>query len=168
MKTQDQKQAFTTLIDQNKGIIYKVVNAYCKHKEDRQDLIQEILIQIWRSFEKYDATFKLSTWMYRISLNVAISFYRKESRRKDTVQMDNTDILSISDDIEENEDENIKRLYAFIGDLNKVNKAIMILYLEDESYQSIADTLGISETNVATKISRIKKILQSKFSLEEN
>lgn len=167
MKAQDQKQAFTDLIDQNKGIIYKVVNAYCKHKEDRQDLIQEILIQIWRSFEKYNAAFKLSTWMYRISLNVAISFYRKESRRKDTVQMDNADILSISDDTEENEDENVKRLYAFIGELNKVNKAIMILYLEDESYQSIADTLGISETNVATKISRIKKTLQSKFSLEE-
>lgn len=167
MKTQDQKQAFTALINQNKGIIYKVVNAYCKHKEDRQDLIQEILIQIWRSFEKYDATFKVSTWMYRISLNVAISFYRKESRRQDTVQVDDLDILSISDDIEENEDENIKRLYAFIGDLNKVNKAIMILYLEDESYQNIADTLGISETNVATKISRIKKTLQSKFSHEE-
>lgn len=165
------KQMFTSVIDENKGIIYKVANSYCRDKEDRNDLIQEILAQLWRAFEKYDKQYKLSTWMYRISLNVAISFYRKERKHKNIVELKQEELLNIADEAESDKsepEENVRLLYQFIGGLNKLNKAVMLLYLENESYQTIAETLGITETNVATKISRIKKKLKLQFSEQES
>jgi len=167
MKIIAQHDIFTSLIDKNKGIIYKVTNSYCQNNQDRKDLIQEIILQLWRAFEKYDEKFKSSTWMYRISLNVAISFYRKDNRRKDVIPLVNNDILSIADEPElDEQDENIRLLYKFIGGLNKLNRAVMLLYLENENYQSIADTLGITETNVATKINRIKNRLRHQYSMK--
>ena len=83
MNPRQNTSLFLSVIENNKGIIYKVANSYCKDDEDRKDLVQEIIFQLWQSFGKYDDQYKLSTWMYRIALNVAISFYRKGSRRKD-------------------------------------------------------------------------------------
>ncbi len=156
---------FVKLIESNKGIIYKVANSYCQNVDDRKDLIQEIMIQLWRSFERYDDKFKISTWMYRIALNVAISFYRKQSSRNKIIQLGIDEILQIPEVVETKlYDKKINQLYKFISGLNKLNKAIMLLYLEDESYKTIAESLGITETNVATKVSRIKKILKQQFS----
>ncbi len=167
MKTTAQHDIFTSLIDKNKRIIYKVANSYCQNNEDRKDLIQEILMQLWRALEKYDEKFKPSTWMYRISLNVAISFYRKGKRRRDVIPLANNDILAIANEPELDElDENIRLLYEFIAGLDKLNKAVMLLYLENENYQTIADTLGITETNVSTKINRIKNKLRHHFSMK--
>ena len=80
MDKADKTEQFISLIESNKGIIYKVANSYCSDTENRKDLIQEIIIQLWLSLEKYDSRFRISTWMYRIALNVSISFYRKENR----------------------------------------------------------------------------------------
>jgi RNA polymerase sigma-70 factor (ECF subfamily) len=156
---ENKKDKFITTIDTHKKIIYKIVNSYCQNKEDRKDLEQEIIIQLWNSFDKYNAEYKYSTWMYRIALNVAISFYRKEKKWsiKNDFYNENS-IYSIADEDENKTDldYHIKLLQEFINNLNELNKALMLLYLEEKPYEEIAEILGISKTNVATKISRIK------------
>ncbi|MFT5298566.1 MAG: RNA polymerase sigma factor (sigma-70 family) [Colwellia sp.] len=155
---------FSQLMEQHKGIIYKVVNSYCQHQDDRQDLAQEILTAMWLTIDKYNNEFKFSTWMYRIALNVAISYFRKDSKRQDKPGVDDETLINIIDiTSEEDKSQEIKKLYRFIGQLDKLNKAIIILYLESESYESIAHSLGLSKTNVATRISRIKAILADQF-----
>lgn len=165
----DRQQQYLQLVEQNKGIVYKVVYAYCQNPEDRNDLVQEIQAQLWRCLDKYDPQYKVSTWIYRIALNVAISFHRRGEKHQHTeslpyedkfLSIDNTGFELVMDD-------NVRLLYQFIGELAKLDKAIMLLYLEEESYQSIAENLGISQSNVATKISRIKVKLQKRFNTQE-
>ncbi len=134
--------------------------------EDRKDLEQEIIIQLWNAFDKYNPEYKYSTWMYRIALNVAISFYRKE--KKWLTNNDFSSVESIYSIVDEKDDEteldnNIKLLQQFINNLDELNKALMLLYLEEKSYEEIAEILGISKTNVATKISRLKLKLKKEF-----
>jgi RNA polymerase sigma factor (sigma-70 family) len=163
-ESNDTPEKFLTVIQANKGIIYKVANAYCRDEENRKDLIQEIILQLWLSFEKYDPQYKLSTWIYRIALNVSISFYRKENRRKDIHQPLPDSIIYLSDDPFPSEmDNNIALLQAFIKELKDIERAIILLYLEGNSQQEIAEILGISVTNTATRISRIKQQLKLKF-----
>ena len=154
---------FQDLIEQNKGIIYKVANAYCKSEENRKDLIQEILIQIWLSIDKYDDQYKISTWMYRIALNVSISFYRKERRRDEINNPIPDNIYYLSDENLETESTELTLLKMFIRELKELDRAVIILYLEKNSYKEIADILGLSVTNVATKVGRIKQQLKKKF-----
>jgi RNA polymerase sigma factor (sigma-70 family) len=164
MLQQAQKDQFLYLIQQNKKLIFKVCNAYCHNEEDRKDLVQEVIIQLWRSFEKYDGRCKLSTWMYRIALNTAISHYRaSRNRTKNTVSIHES-LIDFADENDHHElDANVKLLYSFISQFNELNKALMILYLDNNSYKDIAEVLGISETNVATKINRLKKQLKQQF-----
>lgn len=163
----NKKDTFITTIDTHKKIIYKIVNSYCQNKEDRKDLEQEIIIQLWNSFDKYNAEYKYSTWMYRIALNVAISFYRKE--KKWSVKNDFFDedsIFSIEEDVEEEKtdlDYHMKLLQEFINNLGELDKALMLLYLEEKSHEEITEILGITKTNVATKINRIKLKLRKEF-----
>jgi RNA polymerase sigma factor (sigma-70 family) len=161
MQTPAEKEAFLQLIENNKAIIYKVCHSYCPNKADRDDLAQEIIYQLLRSAHRYDQAQRFSTWMYRVALNVAISFYRKNARG-------NTFSLSGEEeniaDRPGEDDENLKRLQTFIYELKELEKALMILYLESHSYKVIAEVLGITETNVATSISRIKEKLKQKFS----
>lgn len=159
----EDRDDFLRVIEANKGIIYKISRAYCKHDEDRKDLIQEIIIQIWNSFQKYNDQYQHSTWIYRIALNVAISLYRKNSVRQNrTVPF--TDTVNFIDDSQTNEMEgDIVLLYQFIHELKNLDKALILLYLEQKSYKEIADILDISVTNVATKIGRVKKIIKQKF-----
>lgn len=162
----NKKDTFITTIDTHKKIIYKIVNSYCQNTEDRKDLEQEIIIQLWNSFNKYNAEYKYSTWMYRIALNVAISFYRKEKKWSVKNDFYNEDsIYSIADENEYDTelDHNIKLLQEFINKLNELNKALVLLYLEEKSHEEIAEILGITKTNVATKISRLKLKLKKEF-----
>ena len=164
MTTQAHKEQFVNIISQNKKLIYKVCNSYCRDAEDRRDLVQEVIIRLWQSFGKYDERYKLSTWMYRIALNTAISHYRSGKRRLENTLPLTEDLLEIAGDNPEMEtDERVKQLYIFINALDELNRALMILYLDDNSYREIAGILGISETNVATKISRIKQQLKQQF-----
>lgn len=165
MNSAGRTEEFLAVIQGHKGIIYKVANSYCKNAEDRKDLIQEIIVQLWRSFDNYIDRYKYSTWMYRIALNVAISFYHKENHRRQIANPLSADILNLVDikapfEIESN----IRFLQQFIAELKELDKALMLLYLEEKSQKEIAEIMGISETNVATKIGRIKKILKEKFS----
>lgn len=163
------KKLFAQSMDQHKGIVYKIVNSYCLNQDDRQDLAQEILTTIWLAYDNYDKAFKFSTWMYRIALNVAISYYRKDSKREDRANANEESIVHIADLSQEGErSEEVMQLYGFIGKLDKLNKAIMLLYLESESYDSIANSLGISKTNVATRIGRIKETLKNQFEAQES
>jgi len=158
-------QTFLSLIESNKGIIYKVANAYCKDEENKKDLIQEIIIQLWLSFEKFDPSYKLSTWMYRIALNVSISFYRKENRRNEINNPLSDHILYLH---EENSpsvfNTEVDQLHRFIKALREMDRAVIILYLEGNSQREIAEILGLTTSNISTKILRIKQRLKQNFS----
>ncbi|MBS1608911.1 MAG: sigma-70 family RNA polymerase sigma factor [Bacteroidetes bacterium] len=164
MTSAAEQEEFLKLVEDNKAIIYKICNSYCPNRNDRQDLAQEIVYQLWKSGKAFSGQHKFSTWMYRVALNVAISFYRK---RKSTVQE-----ISLGEHLPEPEDkddgtgtmeENINRLQQFISELKELDRALMILYLEEKTYKEISEVLGITETNVATKIGRIKEKLKQKF-----
>lgn len=161
----NRQEEFIQLLESNKGILYKVANAYCKDTEDRKDLVQEMAYQLWKSFDKYNAQYKLSTWIYRIALNVAISSYRKGMVRKGHDLSLSGSILDFPDteSLEESE-QHLLQLQRFIAELKEMDKAVMLLYLEEKSHKEIADIIGISESNVGTKISRIKAVLTQKFS----
>lgn len=160
-----EKEKFISVIRDNQNLIFKICYSYCNNSENRKDLEQEILLQLWKSFKKFDGRVKISTWIYRIALNTAISFYRTDCKvNAKTVPID-ASIISLSC-LEENPElnENISILYQLIEKLDEFDKALMLLYLDNNKYLDIADILGISETNVATKISRIKKILKKQIS----
>ncbi len=161
----DKSEIFLSVIEAHKGIIYKVANSYCKNTDDRKDLVQEIVLQLWKSFDSYNEQFKLSTWIYRIALNVAISFYRKEKRRKEISNPYSEGLFNLTDFQENTEMEgHTMFLQQFISELKDLDKALMLLYLEEKSHKEISEIIGITETNVATKVGRIKTILKQKFS----
>ena len=168
MKPPD-KERFVQLIAENKGIIYKVCNSYCTNKNERDDLAQEIIYHLWKSFFQFDPAFKFSTWMYRIALNVAISFYRKESRSVSRVPF--SEGITLFEQNSENDTEtekNLALLLKFIDELKEIDRSIMLLYLDDKSYKEIAEITGISLSNVATRINRIKEKLRSNFLTTQN
>ncbi|PSK88140.1 RNA polymerase sigma factor [Taibaiella chishuiensis] len=165
----DQSGIFLSVIQANKGILYKIANAYCKSVEDRKDLVQEIIVQLWKSFDDYDDNFKHSTWMYRISLNVAISFYRKEHSRKKIANPLTDGIINFTDhDGFDDQETDLGILQQMIAQLKDLDKALMLLYLEEKSHKQISQIIGISETNVATKINRIKNSFKQKFTQIRN
>ena len=164
---QQAKEDFLSIIEVNKRIIFKICNSYCKNADDREDLAQEIIFQLWKSWSSFNANYKLSTWMYRIALNVAISFYRKERKTTDTVLMGDHVIEIADEQIEESLETNLNTLQQFINELKPLDKALMILYLEEKPQKEIAEIMGITSTNVATKIGRIKEQLKQKFNNQE-
>ena len=164
MDKQEQKQLFEGIIEQHKGILFKVARAYCPDQEDRQDLIQEMMIQIWQSIHKYNDQYEISTWLYRISLNVAISFYRKSSSRAMKYTGLTEQMIEITADEKSENVQQLNLLEQFISELKEIDKALMILYLEDKSHNEIAEILGMSVSNVGTKIGRIKDKLKAQFS----
>lgn len=160
---EEREKIFLSILNSHKGIIYKVANTYCYDKSDRDDLIQEITIQIWKSIENFNEQYKWSTWIYRIALNTSISFYRKNRTHKGkTVDLD--PLIEIPNSIDESsEDEKFMLLRKFIRELKEIDKALILLHLEGLSSQEIADIITTTQTNVTTKISRIKKKLKIKF-----
>lgn len=161
------KRNFEALLHQHRGVVFKVAGLYSRSVPDRDDLVQEINAQLWRSFGRYDeARAKVSTWMYRIALNVAISQARREhwseADRFEPLQLHHLETVGGGEEIAE-PDERLTALYAFIAQLDSLNRALILLYLEDRSYGEMAEILGISETNVATKISRIKQKLRDQM-----
>lgn len=157
---------FLFVMEAHKGIIYKVAGAWCRQDEDRKDLVQEIIIQLWKAFGHYDSgQGRYSTWVYRIALNVAISFYRRETRRKVATDRLAATVLEMVDSGAAKEmDERLQWLQRFIHDLRELDRALILLYLEEKTHQEMAEILGISMSNVATKIGRIKDLLRQQFS----
>jgi RNA polymerase sigma-70 factor (ECF subfamily) len=156
------EERFQARMEEHKKILYKVCNSYCRNRDDREDLAQEITIQLWRSFASFDERCRFSTWMYRIALNVAISFYRRENTRTRYRLSDQEHLLNAIGPAADPTEE-MQILYQFIAGLDPLNKALVLLYLDGNSYLEIADALGISQTNVATKISRLKHTMRQEF-----
>jgi RNA polymerase sigma factor (sigma-70 family) len=153
-------------MEEHKKILYKVCHSYCRNPGDRDDLAQEIIVQLWRSFRSFDQRVRFSTWMYRIALNVAISFYRRESVRTRHVVPGSEHLLEAVDQTA-NRSEEVQVLYQWIEGLDPLHKALVILYLDGNNYQEIADVLGISQTNVATKINRLKETLRQEAGVKQ-
>jgi len=161
--TPDARATFGELLERHRKIVFKVANTYARQPDDRADLAQEIAAQLWRAFPGYDAQRTFSTWMYRIALNVAISFVRSDSQRqRHAVPLDDA-FHDVADGnaADPEADEQVRALHRFIAQLDPLNRALLLLYLEDRSQREIADILGITETNVSTKISRLKQRIRS-------
>ncbi len=167
MNSRERQQQFAALLHEHRGIVFKIAGLYSRTAADRDDLVQEISTQLWRSFSSYaQARAKFSTWMYRVALNVAISQARRErwseADRFEPLESHHLETVGGGEPIAE-QDERLQALYAFIGQLDPLNRALILLYLEDRNYIEMAEILGISETNVATKISRIKQKLRGQM-----
>ena len=156
------QERFLSLLDEHRKILYKVANSYCRNPADRPDLVQEIAIQLWRSFDRYDDRLRFSTWMYRVALNVAISFYRMEARRSRHLVPADDSILELPEAAGE-PDERARLLEEWIQRLGDLDRALVLLYLDDLPHETIAEILGISQTNVGTKIGRIKERIRRDF-----
>lgn len=153
---------FTELIKLNQGILFKVSRTYCNGVICRDDLFQDILLELWKSYPTYDKKRKFTTWMYRVALNTAISQLRKDKGKK--VYINQEIPVHITEDNEYNEkNEREKILHKAINKLSKSEKSIIILYMDDYPYEEISDIIGISVTNVGVKINRIKKKLQKQL-----
>jgi len=167
MATAAVQDRFQSLVEDHKKILYKICNSYCRNPGDRDDLAQEIVVQLWRSFSAFDGRARFSTWMYRIALNVAISFYRRESVRSRHVVSGDERLLEAADE-SQSQSEEVQVLYQWIERLDPLNRALALLYLDGNNYQEIAEVLGISETNAATKISRLKQTLRQEAGAKQN
>lgn len=162
MRRRVDQERFQALLKDHQRIVFKVANTYCRVEEDQRDLVQEISYQLWRAFPSYDEKRSFSTWMYRIALNVAISFVRRDGYRdRNTVSLDEREMEPAAPAYEM--DGRVDALRQFIDQLDDLNRALLLLYMEERSYQEIAEILGISETNVGTKISRLKQRIRTEI-----
>ncbi|WP_126970467.1 RNA polymerase sigma factor [Gynurincola endophyticus] len=152
---------FLALIDQHQGIIHKVCRIYRDSKEDREDLFQEIVFQLWKSVPDFEYRARFSTWMYRIALSTAIAGFRKK-------KPDITYTSSLPDisDAQQEPGGRSEQLFDAVGRLNDADKAIMLLYLENLSYQEIAHITGITENNVGVRLNRIKSKIQQLLNIK--
>jgi RNA polymerase sigma-70 factor (ECF subfamily) len=165
MTTADLDGQFRELLERHRGIVFKVANSYARGAQDREDLAQEIAVQLWRAFPKYDGARAFSTWMYRVALNVAISHLRERSRYEDHHEaLDVAVHDAAASGSEPDADARVRELYRCIARLDPLDRALLILYLDERSQRDIAEILGISETNVATKIGRLKQRLRNDMS----
>lgn len=159
------KKEFIEIIKANQGLIYKVTKVYRYNKEDEQDLYQEIVYQLWRSFPSFRNDSKISTWMYRIALNTSITYVKRERNKRNHVPIDEI-LLHRTDTNDEVRNERIETLYASIRMLNTIEKGIILLYLEGKSYEEIAAITGFTTTNIGTRLGRIKQKLIAKIKNE--
>lgn len=150
---------FSDLIHDNQGLIIKVARMYTNSYDDEQDLFQEIVLQLWRSYDSFKGDSKITTWMYRVALNTAITLFRKSKRMIQTDELTDFKHPAVDDSYGEKQ-ERIDLLYTVIKTLPSVEKALVMMYLDDLPYHDIADNLGISEVNARVKMSRLKKTLK--------
>jgi RNA polymerase sigma factor (sigma-70 family) len=158
----DKKDIFISALMENEGFIYKIASVYTNNTEDRNDLVQEIIYQLWKSFDSFQQKSSLSTWIYRVALNVALYQLKLSKKKILTIPIDERFINSAETDNNENE-EKWKIFKEQIDSLNLLDKGIVMLYLDNKSYDEIAEIIGISKSNVGTKILRIKEKLKSQI-----
>jgi RNA polymerase sigma-70 factor (ECF subfamily) len=161
MKHETLREDFEFLLREHQRIVFKIAALYAGDAEDRRDLAQEICIQLWRSFPGYDPRRRFSTWMYRVALNVGISSLRQQQRHRLPLQPLDDEIAATVGIDDPTEDERMTALRAFIAGLAPLDRALILLYLDERETAEIADVLGISASNVTTKISRIKQRLRA-------
>lgn len=155
------KKQFKNIIDQHNGILYKIGRSYTTEEADFKDLYQEMLIQLWKSLDKFRGKSKISTWIYRVALNTALTYKRKSKRRKPTDGLDKmNEKMACQDDeaiemVKETE-QKIELLYKCINLLKKDERAIILLHLDGRKYEEIAEIIGLTKNHVGVKIKRIK------------
>lgn len=154
---------FTDLIRRHARLIHKIAYAYCRDATEREDVVQEIAAQLWRSRVRYDERYQESTWIYRIALNVAISFQRRERRHRAGRLPGDGHLITVAAAAEVEPGEDVQLLLRCVDDLGALDKALVLLYLDGNEHASIADVLGISVSNVGTKLGRIKERLRVAF-----
>ena len=154
------EEAFTNMIKKNEGVIFKITSIYASGQYNRQDLYQEIVYQLWKSFDSFRQESKRGTWLYRVALNTAITQNRRSKKRGHEVPIDQT-IMRKVDSKDTLLEERLKELYTQIEKLNVLEKGVILLYLEGKSYEEIAEIMGLSTSNVGTKLSRIREKLKS-------
>lgn len=155
----DKKNRFLSVIKANRGLIAKVATLYTNSTPDKEDLFQEIVYQLWKSFDTYSEQAAISTWMYRIAMNTAIYNLKREKRRVSTTPI-NGDAIWIANASDNAEERQVKLLYASIHRLDLLDRGIILLYLDGKKHQEIAEIIGITTSNVGTRISRIKEKLK--------
>ena len=160
MVDMDKRSRFLELVEQNQDIVHKICALYAMTADERKDLNQDIICQLWKSYPSFRGDSKFTTWMYRVALNTALLNVRRNRRRIRTESLrdhhgDNPAVLNCKE-----EHEKIGRLYEAISQLHQFDRAIILLYLEQFSYREISDVIGISESNVSVRLVRIKKKLK--------
>lgn len=158
MTAQETEKIFTDLVTQNQQIIYKVCYFYTSDDFTLDELYQETIINLWRAFPMFRRESKVSTWIYRIAMNTCISYMRKSSSKPNTIPIS----TYIADNTPDNDTSNkyLHELYRMLNQLGKLEKALILLYLEDKKHQEISEILGISKNNVAVRLNRIKDKLK--------
>lgn len=159
MVDETRRRAFEALLQTHRKIVFKVAAVYARSEEDRRDLAQEILLQVWRSFGSYDPSRSFSTWMYRVALNVGLSHARRERERHAPLDAALIDTLGGGTPIDE-PDERLVQLAQAIESLDPLDRALILLWLDDQPYAEIAAVLGIGESNVGTRLGRIRERLR--------
>ena len=161
------EKEFLQIIQKNQGIIHKVCNIYCDTEDDRNDLFQEIVVQLWRSYPTFRNESKVSTWMYRVALNTAITSFKKSKRRPDQNRL-TYENFQIEDEAYDTEtEERIRSLHKAVNHLTGIEKSIVLLYLENKKYEEIAEITGITQNYVRVKMNRIKKKLKKLMDTQE-
>lgn len=152
------EKEFVRIIKQHEGVIFKISTMYTDNRDDQKDLYQDVVFQLWKSFDSFRAESKISTWMYRIALNTALTRLKKSKRMKHSVSIDKV-VLQETENYDPEFEDRLRILYAHIKQLNVIEKGLMLLLLEGKKYEEIAEITGLSPSNVGTKISRIKQKL---------
>ncbi|MDF3982906.1 sigma-70 family RNA polymerase sigma factor [Luteibacter sp. PPL554] len=166
MTANDDRDAFSVLLQRHAGIVFKIAGSYAHGPEDRADLAQDIAAQLWHAWPKYDPARSVTTWMYRIALNVAISHlrHRQLRQRHDALPLDET-LHDVADGnaVDPENEQGVRLLRDFIVRQPPLDRALLLLYLEDRSQREIAEILGLTESNVSTKIGRLKQRIRDAF-----
>ncbi|WP_293674474.1 sigma-70 family RNA polymerase sigma factor [uncultured Parabacteroides sp.] len=152
----EHEQAFLDLVKEYRRLIYKVCYLYAKDGEHLKDLHQEVLVNLWQGFGSFKGDAKVSSWIYRVSLNTCISFHRKHDKITDTLPLENLFELVSEDD---EKAAHLREMYQLISRLNRLEKAIIMMWLDEQSYEEIAGITGLSRNNIASKLKRIKEKL---------
>ena len=158
----NKKEQFISAIKDNERLIFKIASVYTNNTHDKADLVQEIIFQLWKSFDSFDQRSTISTWMYRVALNVSIYHLKISKKRIVTVPLDEQ-ILDPQDEDNSIVEQKWQQFRNQIENLNLLDKAIVMLYLENKSYEEIAEIIGITASNVGTKLLRIKEKLKSQI-----
>ena len=152
------QQEFLEKIENHKGMIFKISKMYVDHQEDREDLYQEIVFQLWKSYQKFEGKSQFSTWLYRVSLNTALTFLKSEKRKPDNAFLHEN--LDVAEESQDDKEVQLQLFYKAVHELNPIEKALIFLFLEGQNHKEISENLGISEVNARVKLNRTKEKLQ--------
>lgn len=165
--TKDLQHEFLLLLNKHKGIVHRICNGYFLRQDVRKDAYQEIVYQLWKSYPSFKGLSKVSTWMYRVALNTAIRYSREVHHANALIPLDDAEQVWEQDD-QYLRNEQLGMLYKAISNLSAMDKAIILLYLDERSYDEISVITGLTKSNISVKLVRIKRKLEKTLTIKEN